>query len=462
MRRTKILLITLLLALAGLPCEAQSRFAYQPDASRILFILDASGSMLNAFGGQTKYAIAQKVINHITDSVMKANPKVEFALRVLGHQYPDAAHNCTDTKLEVPFSRNDAAQVAAALSRITPQGNTPLAYTLFQALGDFPADTLSTNAIVLITDGVETCEGNLCALQDALAKKRIAMRPFIVGMGLNPDTGMAYFKCIGTFYNTYNEASMNHVVNAVVSQALNTTSVQVNLLSAYGQPTESNVEMSFYDHGTGKLRYQFVHTLTAAGIPDTLYLDPVGHYDLVIHTIPEVKKEDIELVPGKHNQVAVEVPRGNLSLEMDNVSSGYSAVQCLVREAGSDAILNVQDFKTSTAYLVGHYDLEILTTPRILMQDVEIEQSRTKSIKIPMAGTLQIVPSQASSASVLTNSEEMTHKVWDFYSVSTPESVELQPGNYQLVFRPDKGKQAGNTRVIPFTVTSGKTTAIKI
>ena len=417
--------------------------------------------MKEQFSGQTKMDIAKKILIHVTDSISKANPKVEFGLRVLGHQFPREQNNCKDTKLEVPFTKNNSAMIAAGLNKINPQGQTPLAYSLFQSLNDFPNDSIATNAIILITDGVETCGGDLCALSPAMQKKRIAMKPFIVGMGMNPDTGLAFFKCIGTFYNTFNESSMNNVMNALVSQALNNTSVQINLMSAYGQPTETNVTMTFYDHATHKTKYNFVHTLNGAGIPDTLFLDPIGHYDIVVHSIPEVKKEDIELIPGKHNLIAIDVPQGSLSLKMDVVGSGYSPVQCIVREMGSSEILCVQDLKTVKKYLTGNYDLEILTTPRIYLTDVSITQSKTNEIKIAQAGILNVSPTLLGSVSVMQVTEFGMTKVWDFHNISSLSPVELQPGNYVLIFRSDKGKQSINTKQIPFTITSGKTTLLK-
>ncbi|MBK9320467.1 MAG: hypothetical protein IPM91_17800 [Bacteroidetes bacterium] len=38
--------------------------------------------------------------------------------------------------------------------------------------------------------------------------------------------------------------------------------------------------------------------------------------------------------------------------------------------------MHVQDFEEVTRYIVGEYDLEILTTPRIYINDIHIDQSK--------------------------------------------------------------------------------------
>src|SRR4029079_9503681 len=110
------------------------------------------------------------------------------------HQYPKSENNCKDSKLEVPFAKNNAAQFKAALNRIVPKGQTPIAYSLLQAANDFPKDTLAIHSIVLITDGIETCNGNACEAAKQLAAKRIAVKPFIVGLGIS-EANIKFYEC---------------------------------------------------------------------------------------------------------------------------------------------------------------------------------------------------------------------------------------------------------------------------
>ena len=439
------------------PASAQS----SRPTTRILFVLDASGSMKGEWNGTSKFDLAKKILGNTIDSIERTNQHLEFALRVFGHQSPRESNNCTDTKLEVSFSKGNAAAITTRLKQIRPQGQTPIAFTLLQSLNDFPKDSLANNAIILITDGNETCGGNFCDLNDKFEEKRIALRPFIVGLGLT-DSLKKKFKCLGTFYDVQNEDMLSSTMRIVISRVLNPTTCQINLLDAYGNPTETNVEMTLYDHKTKTIRYNFIHTLNAKGTPDTLTLDPKYLYDLEVHSVPEVIKEEIELVPGTHNIVAAEVPQGTLEIRLEGTTNNFSSLPCIIRRPGEKRILLVQDANTSHRFLVGNYDLEILTLPRTIMSNIQIEEAKTNTIKISKAGTLLITPSEAGIAGIFQEQEHQLVKVYDFYSVKSQKTVNLQPGNYLVIFRPDKFKQAERTKQISVQILSGKTSSIRL
>ena len=426
--------------------------------ARILFVLDASGSMKGEWNGTSKFDLAKKILGNTIDSVERTNQHLEFALRVFGHQSPRESNNCTDTKLEVGFSKGNAAAITGRLKQIRPQGQTPIEFTISEALNDFP-DSASTNAIILITDGNETCGGNFCDLATKMEAKHIALRPFIVGLGLN-DSLKKKFECLGSFYDVQNEDMLSSTMKVVISRVLNPTTCQINLLDAYGNPTETNIEMTLYNHDTKQVKYQFIHTLNSRGAPDTLRLDSKYKYDLTVHSIPEVKKENIELVPGSHNIIAAAVPMGSLEIKQEGIVGG-SSLSCLVRQSGENSILHVQDANSIQRYLAGNYDLEILTLPEIYMKNVIIEEAKTNAIKIPKAGTLVITPSDAGVASVFLNENEIT-KVYDFGSIKQQQTLNLQPGKYLLVYRTDKGKQAEKTKQYSIQIYSGKTSSIRL
>src|SRR5687768_18138567 len=75
-----------------------------PEKTRILFLLDASGSMLEQWErpNQTRWSVAKSILTKLVDS-LKQNSKLELALRVYGHRSPQQIKNCKDTWLEVPF-----------------------------------------------------------------------------------------------------------------------------------------------------------------------------------------------------------------------------------------------------------------------------------------------------------------------------------------------------------------------
>ncbi len=453
--RTFIILLAIAYCLS--PVSAQHR--YTPAKTRILVVLDASGSMLDVWQGRPRFEIAKELLVNVVDSIQRSNPSIEFGLRIYGHQSPKVEHNCEDSKLEVPFSKQNISKIKNVLNGVKPQGWTPIAYSLYESTRDFPDEPNSKNALILITDGIESCNGDPCAVAVQMQRKRIAMKPFIIGMGLEKDK-VNYFDCVGTYYDASSKSSFKNVLNVVVSQALNTTTVQVNLLNQYGLPKETDVEMTFYDAYSGEERYNFVHTMDETGQPQKLFLDPVGKYKLVVHTTPEVVVDEIELTPGKNNIIGADAPQGTLKLSISNAYA-FSKTQCIIRQSGDSKILYVQDFNTNNKYLIGKYDLEILTLPRVDYKSIEIEQSKETVISVPRSGTLMISSPREAVASIFIEKNNALEKVYQYYELKGREKLSLQPGKYTFIYRPNANRQSILTEERNFIIDSGKTTFLE-
>jgi len=211
--------------------------------TRILFIFDASKSMLGYWDSDAKINIARDYLIRIIDSLQYME-NVEMALRVFGHQSTVPPQDCSDSKLEVPFAKNNASRIRQKLHFIEPRGTTPMANSLELAGGDFPPCSGCRNIIILLTDGIEECNGDPCKASYNLQKKGIVLKPFIIGIGM--DEGFKEtFKCIGNYFIAGREAQLKEFLNIVITQALNSTTAQVNLLDLQGNPTETNVDMTF-------------------------------------------------------------------------------------------------------------------------------------------------------------------------------------------------------------------------
>src|SRR6056297_3237362 len=336
-------------------------FGQQPDrCTRILFVLDASRSMTGNWESARKIDVARRLLSRMVDSLDKKD-NVEMALRVYGHQSYVPTQDCEDTRLEVPFSQGNAGKIQITLKTLVPKGTTPIAYSLSQAADDFPDDDCR-NVIILITDGIEACEGDPCAVSRDLQKRGIVLKPFVVGIGLDPDFKET-FNCVGKYYDASNEERFEDVMGVVISQALNNTTVQVNLLDAYGNATETNVGMTFYDMFSNRPRYNYFHTINLRGVPDTIILDPLSEYRMVVHTLPPVVKDSITISPGAHNLVGVDAPRGTLLLQRPR-GAQYRDLQFLVNDLNG-SLINVQAVDEKERYITNLYNIEVLTLPRL-------------------------------------------------------------------------------------------------
>lgn len=141
------------------------------------------------------------------------------------------------------------------------------------------------------------------------SEKGIILKPFVIGIGL--DDGLKKsFDCVGQYFDAADEKTFQKVLDVVISQALDNTTAQVNLLDLAGNATETDVAMTFFNRVSGKAVYNFVHTLNLKGLPDTLILDPLINYRLQVHTIPPVSLDSIQLSAGRHNHIGLSTPRG--------------------------------------------------------------------------------------------------------------------------------------------------------
>lgn len=427
--------------------------------TRILFVFDASQSMYARWQSNTKITIARKLLSNLLDSLRNVE-NLELALRVYGHQHLYPPQVCNDTKLEVPFASNNIDRIKHRLKSIKPRGTTPIAFALEKSGGDFTPRPNCRNIIVLITDGIEECDGDPCAVSNDLQKRGIVLKPFIIGIGKNFKD---VFDCVGTYFDASSEEQFSNALEVVISQALNSTSCQINLLDESKMPTETNVNMTFYDDFSGLEKHNFMHTMNSKGLPDTLVIDPLLTYNIVVHTIPPVFANNVKLNPGKHTIIPISAPQGFLQLKIDGRLNSLKDLQCIIRKHNDPKTLNVQGFVNKEKYICGMYDLEILCLPRIYINDVEISQSKTTNVEIPMPGIAVIKKTTKGYGSLYHISDNKLNWLYNF-KTSNPyqENLILQPGTYKVVFRSKYSDRSFYTIKKTFTVISGKTTNLKL
>ena len=426
--------------------------------SRILFIFDASNSMAGQWEGALKIDIARDILLEMVDS-LELMPNVEMALRVYGHQSPVPPQDCSDTKLEVPFSPSNASRIRQKLKFINPKGTTPIARSLALAPDDFPPCGNCRNIILLITDGLEACDGDPCKVSRSLQKKGIILRPFVIGIGNDPGFRET-FDCIGEYFDAPNKERYREALRVVITQALNATSAQVNLLDSQHRPSETDVNVIFYDRFSGVVRYNMIHTINSKGNPDTLLLDHMSAYDVLAQTIPPVRRDSVKLITGRHNIIGLDTPQGYL-LVKTNRGKALDKEKILVRQAGRKTTINIHEMGDIGKYIVGKYDLEIPIYPLMLLENVEIRQSYTTTVEIPAPGYVMFSAQQPGSGALyLLNPEGEQLWVLNLQENRKSQGYHLQPGFYRVIFRRTDLRSTNLTMVKDFNVSSGSTETI--
>ncbi len=453
----KHIFLAILIISIGLLFPYKSFAQKDKAVTRVLFIFDASQSMYAQWEGNSRMEIAKELLSNMLDS-LDNKENLQVGLRCYGHQKPSPPQECRDTRLEVHFGNNTISAIKNRLKTLRPKGTTPIAKALESGALDFPAVTSnSRNIVILITDGIEECGGDPCAVSRLYQEKKIILKPFVIGIGLSEEY-KKNFECVGTFYDARNPDEFKNILDVVISQVLNSTTAQVNLLDENEMPTESNIPLSFYDSFSGILQYNFIHTMNSRGNPDTLNIDPVLSYKVVAHTIPQTEAEgDWKLIPGKHTTIPIKCPQGTLSISS---AVNKTKVECIVREKGKTETLNVQQLNTKQRYLTGEYDLEILTLPRIY-ETIRVNQSESTNVKIPEPGLVVLSASSSPYGSIFEVSNELKW-VCDLNTKKGRQALYLLPGKYKVVYRAKNASSSEYTKEKTFKVSSIKTVSLKL
>jgi hypothetical protein len=180
--------------------------ALAQEGRSIALILDASGSMnAKLAAGGTRLDAAKTAVAAFVE---KLDPKVRLSYRAYGHQSPTKEKNCKDTELLVDFNAAGANKdaVLAKTRDIRAQGYTPITYVIELAAKDVGKEA-GERAVVLVSDGKETCEGDPCAAAKALAAADAKL--VIHTIGFNVDAAARYqLQCVARVARgTYTDAS---------------------------------------------------------------------------------------------------------------------------------------------------------------------------------------------------------------------------------------------------------------
>jgi Mg-chelatase subunit ChlD len=219
-------------------------------------VVDASRSMWGQINGEAKMSIAKNILNDVSYWFPQ---DLDLALRAYGSMSPSESNNCGDSRLLVPFSEYNREPIRAAISGLRPTGQTPIAFALNQAASDF-GSLQSDRAVVLVTDGIESCGGDPVRAARELSEQGIMVHVIGFGLGSAADEDTWSLQAIAN-------ASGGRYVTAGTAAELKEALVETvaTSFSVY----KGNTEIA-----TGSL-----------GADETMYL-PEGEYRVEVHSSP--------------------------------------------------------------------------------------------------------------------------------------------------------------------------------
>ncbi|MEP0521033.1 MAG: VWA domain-containing protein [Hyphomicrobiales bacterium] len=151
---------------------------------KAIIVFDASGSMWGQIGGKSKIEIARDTLDGV---VKEFPPELQLGLIAYGH---NRKGDCGDiqTMVEIGPASVTGARIAQTIRKISPKGKTPLSDAVMLA-----AETLRYTedkaTVILVTDGIETCNADPCALGNLLEQNGINFTTHVVGFGLSAEEG---------------------------------------------------------------------------------------------------------------------------------------------------------------------------------------------------------------------------------------------------------------------------------
>lgn len=151
-------------------------------AERTIIVLDASGSMWGQIDGKPKLEIAREALRNVLKTVPA---DTELGLMAYGHREKGS---CSDIQLIVPPAKGTEGAISSAVDSMKFLGKTPLSAAVKQAAQDLRY-TEEKSTVILITDGLETCEADPCALGKELEQSGVDFTAHVVGFGLTAEEG---------------------------------------------------------------------------------------------------------------------------------------------------------------------------------------------------------------------------------------------------------------------------------
>ena len=167
------------LSLAAVNAHAQDiETAAAPQS--VIMVLDGSGSMWGQIDGAPKIEIARNVIGGLLDTWTET---VELGVIAYGHREKG---QCTDIETLVEVGPVNKNAVMSKVNAINPKGKTPISASVRRA-----AETLKYKeekaTVILVSDGLETCNADPCALANELEAAGVDFTTHVIGFDITEE-----------------------------------------------------------------------------------------------------------------------------------------------------------------------------------------------------------------------------------------------------------------------------------
>tara|TARA_R110002124_G_scaffold57700_12_gene161530 strand:- start:19770 stop:21164 length:1395 start_codon:yes stop_codon:yes gene_type:complete len=457
MKKTIFLFLTLFIVFNS---QGQSPENQPP----IIFIYDASGSMWGQMQGKTKMEIAA---NALSSTIGNLTEHQKLGFVAYGHRKEG---DCEDVEFMVDAQTGTKKEVIAAVKGIKPLGKTPLAYSATLVIDQLRAAKQKAT-IILITDGIESCDGNICEIVQAAKEEGIDFKLHIIGFGLKEEDTQQ-LRCAagageGSYFSAENAENLGEILNVATAS---TVDKPANNFSVYavknGKPMD--VYVKAYDI-VAKRATIMLRTYRDTGyfyLPPSKYnfeVVPLEGSDVNMITVNNV--ESLENTIG-HQTISFD--GGKLDVFTSNNGEGWDSMVKVIDNNGKVvATTRTYGAKKEVEVNPGVY--------KVAIQALKMEGLQTNteldSVVIAAAKTLPLVYDFKTGAfeiytqvggenidTVVSIKEEKSGKsVAGARTYNKGAKFLLNPGNYVVTIRPLGAHKEKAAQTIEVEVKAGET-----
>ncbi len=436
--------------------------------SPIIFIYDASGSMWGQIDGKSKMEIASTVLS---DAVNKLPDSQKIGLVAYGHRNEG---DCKDVEFLVEVANGNKAQINQSLKKIKPLGKTPLAYSATLVIDKLRQSKMKST-IILITDGIESCDGNICDVVKSAKEEGIDFRLHIVGFGLKAGETEQLICAAeagdGKYFDAADAGNLTEALSEATNETVDVLSDNISvfvvkngiaidaMVQSYkaGTTTESDRVRTYQDTG-------FMHL-------------PAGKYDLKVTPLENSKVKpilisNIESFDDKIAHKTVSFDGAKIQITALNNGEGWDASVKIFNKTDGKVAAHGRTYGQPKILEVnpGVYNIEILALVmegidiKTIIENVEVETGETKEVEhnfktgIAMIGAVNssgLVDATVNFIETTSNKNVAAARTYTSES-SNPRKFLLNPGSYRVEIMA-LGKYGGKKESINIDVKQNET-----
>ncbi len=420
-----------------------------PAQSRVVFILDASGSMLGRVGQEEKMTVARRVLK---ESIAKLPDAAEVGFIAYGHR---RKNDCADIEVLSQLKPIDKPALHAHIDALKPSGMTPITNSLQQAFDIVRAQQAGGPVtVVLVSDGLETCQGDPCKLAADAKKSGLNFVLHVIGFDVGK-ISVAQLECVaqaggGQYFGAQNAAELSTaLMGTVAPPVLPDSRLSVKGI-ADGKLTDVVVIVN--RAGTSE-SVGGGRTYEAAETNPRILPLAAGDYDVVVTAVnlsgaPRIHFNGVKLAAGQTIEKVADFSAGELSVEVVRNGKPSDAVIQVFPVGKNEAVAGGRSSSTNPfkfRLLPGRYEVvvksnEIAGGPSVKLTDINVEGAgqikrtadfSTGTLRIGAVRGSELVDAVVVVTNLSTNKDESSLRTYATANTN-PRTFDLLPGRYRI------------------------------